>query len=153
MQSEVKYSRFAETGVEVRDVDLEDFIRLYVNHRPVVDSSREELQHAFAVLGRLTEDGERVISRDDMLRLLQTRGEPMTEEELAECFTILLGANPEGGTPELEAFDSRDSKGLLERMLPEEVSLETFMVDILGWSASARKPSSGAAPPAEPEAP
>ncbi|KAJ8380276.1 hypothetical protein SKAU_G00010540 [Synaphobranchus kaupii] len=146
MQNEVKYSRFAETGVIVRDIDLEDFIRLYINHRPVVDNSREELQRAFSVLGHLSENGERVITRDEMLHLVQTRGEPMTQEELAECFTILLGVNPEGGVPDQETFNSKDSKGLLERMLPEEISLETFMVDVLGW------PMPEAKTPTEPEA-
>ncbi|KAI1901168.1 hypothetical protein AGOR_G00057410 [Albula goreensis] len=140
MQNEVKYSRYAETGEIVTDIDLDEFIKLYINHRPVVDRSREDLQHAFSVLGQLNERGERVIKRDEMLHLLQTRGEPMTEEELAECFAILLGANVEGGLPELGGFDCKDSADLLESVLPEEISLETFIVDILGWPASAKEP-------------
>ncbi|KAJ8415526.1 hypothetical protein AAFF_G00425060 [Aldrovandia affinis] len=150
MQNEVKFSRYAETGAIVRDLDLEEFIKLYINHRPAVDNTMDELQYAFSTLGHLNDNGEHVIRRDEMLRLLQSRGEPMTEEELAECLSTLLGVQPEGPTPELGIFDCKDSKGLLEKVLPEEISLETFIVDILGWPASTKEiPPSEAKSPTE----
>ncbi|KAL0979393.1 hypothetical protein UPYG_G00184500 [Umbra pygmaea] len=133
MQNEVKFSRYAETGRYVTDVDLDEFIKLYVNHRPVFGISREELRHTFQVLGDTGVTGDPVVKRDTLLELLQDRGEHMTEDELAECFTTLLGRNTEGGKSELGAFQCEDIEDVLEQDIPEEISIETFEHDVLGF--------------------
>ena len=74
MQNEVKFSRYAETGKYVMHVDLEEFIKLYVNHRSAFDTSKEDLFRAFQVLGVLNESGQQVITREELLELLQSRG-------------------------------------------------------------------------------
>lgn len=74
MQNEVKFSRYAETGKYVSDIDLEEFIKLYVNHRPVFDFSKQDLYKAFQVLGVPDDTGEPVIPREELLELLQARG-------------------------------------------------------------------------------
>ena len=35
MRDEVRFSKFAESGEYIEAVDLDTFIRLFVNHRPV----------------------------------------------------------------------------------------------------------------------
>lgn len=74
MQNEVKFSRYAETGKYVSDIDLEEFIKLYVNHRPVFGISKQDLYKAFQVLGVPDENGKPVITREELLQLLQARG-------------------------------------------------------------------------------
>ncbi|CAG5923463.1 unnamed protein product [Menidia menidia] len=133
MQNEVKFSKYAETGNYVTDVDLEEFIRLYVNHRPAFGISSSELLQAFQVLGRSDSAGQLVLPRQELLELLQVRGEHMTEEEVAECFTSLLGLNDEEGEGEEEATAlCEDSDSSLEGAIPEEMSMETFTGHILG---------------------
>lgn len=74
MQNEVKFSRYAETGKYVSDIDLEEFIKLYVNHRPVCGISKHDLYKAFEVLGVADKNGKPVIIREELLELLQARG-------------------------------------------------------------------------------
>lgn len=40
---EVKYRDFTRTGELVESIDLETFIKLYVNHRPVADLDKQDI--------------------------------------------------------------------------------------------------------------
>ncbi|MGH0165093.1 UNVERIFIED_CONTAM: hypothetical protein FKN15_058644 [Acipenser sinensis] len=106
MLNEVKFSKYVDTGKYVIDIDLADLLKLYINHRPAFGISAYELQHAFEVLGLQNENGGDALNRGELLQLLQSTGEHMTEEELAEYFSTLLGLNPEGGKSELGNYDS-----------------------------------------------
>ncbi|XP_016333156.1 WD repeat-containing protein 66-like [Sinocyclocheilus anshuiensis] len=130
MQNEVKFSRYAETRNYVTDIDLEEFIKLYVNHRPASGIARQELCNAFQVLGKPDERGRYTIDRDELLELLQARGEHMTDDDLAECFTTLVGISGEGASC---------TESLFESVLPPEISMETFATDILGFSAATQE--------------
>ncbi|XP_076127408.1 cilia- and flagella-associated protein 251 [Alosa pseudoharengus] len=143
MQNEVKFSRYAETGQYVTHVDLPEFIRLFVNHRPALGLRLHELQSAISVLGQSDGTGDTQIPRDLLMELLQARGEHMTEEELAECFSTLLGVSSEGGRSEAEAGSMHwpDKETLLDTEIPEEITLETFVKGILGFPLSNQEAS------------
>ncbi|KAK9523373.1 hypothetical protein VZT92_019769 [Zoarces viviparus] len=157
MHNEVKFSKYAETGKYVTDIDLEEFIKLYVNHRPALGLSSDELVQAFHVLGDRVDTGQAVLQKHELLELLQTRGEHMTEEEVAECFTTLLciseeekegeaGQGGEQSDHDSHESDSRNSEYSLACAIPDEISMETFTGHILGFASSAEQ-SGRSSPP------
>ncbi|KAK5871136.1 hypothetical protein PBY51_004032 [Eleginops maclovinus] len=161
MHNEVKFSKYAETGNYVTDIDLEEVIKLYVNHRPALGISNRELAQAFHILGNHDNTGQPVLQRQELLQLLQAQGEHMTEEEMAECFTTLLGLNKDKEKGEEKGLEARerqhsghdnnkstsgDSEYLLECAIPDEISMETFTAHIMCIPSSAEK-SGGSYPP------
>ncbi|NWT96410.1 CF251 protein, partial [Urocynchramus pylzowi] len=132
MINEVKFSKYADTGEEVTKINLDDFIKLYINHRPAHGLSMKTIQRAFQVLGYDNKTGDRVIDRGDFLSLLQCRGERMTEDELAECLTTLLGRRPRKEGSELDSYDPTGAAALTEEEIPAEITAEIFVADILG---------------------
>ncbi|KAG9487705.1 hypothetical protein GDO78_007480 [Eleutherodactylus coqui] len=132
MLNEVKFSDYVNTGKQVMHINLGDFIKLYINHKPAFGLSLKELQQAFQVLGFTNENGERDINRGHLLQLLQTRGEHMTEEELADYLSTLIGLNPEGGSSELGSSNSTCIAELLEQKIPNAITIDVLAADILG---------------------
>ncbi|XP_074641054.1 cilia- and flagella-associated protein 251-like [Tubulanus polymorphus] len=137
MINEVKYSKYVETGKYVQDIDLGEFIKLYVNHRPAFGLSPDKLRWAFETLGIPANSGQFAVERADLLDMLQSRGEHMTEYELAEYLTTLLGFNPEGGTSELQEFDASNAAETLDEFLPQDITAELFASEMLGLSLNA----------------
>ncbi|NXI97820.1 CF251 protein, partial [Psophia crepitans] len=132
MINEVKFSKYVDTGEQVTKINLGDFIKLYINHRPAFGFSMKKIERAFQVLGYNNENGDKVIDRGDLLLLLQRRGEHMTEDELAQCLTTLLGRRPAGGGSEPDTYDPSGAAALTEEEIPEEITAEIFAADILG---------------------
>ncbi|XP_057688828.1 cilia- and flagella-associated protein 251 isoform X2 [Corythoichthys intestinalis] len=147
MLNEVKLGQYAETGEYVTDINLEELIKLYINHRPAFGISADELAAAFEVLCRAdASKGEPRLRRDQMLELLQVQGEAMTEDELAECLTALLGLFEvkEEESPEVDFIksDNVSQEYSLESLIPEEISMEIFTSQILGLPPSLSSSSS-----------
>ena len=55
MKDEVKFSNFAETGQHVNAVDINTFIRLFVNHRPVYGIGKNNIEAATRVGAAIAE--------------------------------------------------------------------------------------------------
>lgn len=69
----MKFSKFAETGTHVTSIDLEEFIKLYINHRPVFGICEEFVQ-AFHTLGDIDSDGQIVLQKQELLKMLEEQG-------------------------------------------------------------------------------
>jgi len=78
MMNEVKYDEYEQTGEYKTAVDLDYFIKLFVNHRPVYGINNENIAEAFANL----EGGAEGIKKADLLAILQNEGEKIPTEEL-----------------------------------------------------------------------
>lgn len=57
----------------------------------------------------------------------------MTEYELAEYLTTLLGFNAEGGSSELHDFDTMEAGDLIDENLPHEITADMFANELLGF--------------------
>jgi Ca2+-binding EF-hand superfamily protein len=111
MITEIKYSKFSETGEAVDRVGFEDFVKLYVNHRPVFAVGPQQIVTAFDAMKR-QEEG--FLNRDTLIDLLTKNGEKMSVEEIEDCLLKLVG-----------------TKNIAE-VLPEEIDPMDFAQSVLG---------------------
>ena len=131
MRSEVKYSKFSETQEEIDSINLDDFIRLYVNHRPVFGLSQDKLADAFRVLAAaapsrksMWADEEAVgegdtVTYKNLKKFLENYGERMSKDELMGCLSTLLGKDKVGAIRQLDA--RQFSANVLSMMAPSEL--------------------------------
>lgn len=87
--SEVHYSRFVETGQPVNEINFEDFIKLYVNHRPVFGYNRDQIEDAFRKIAGKRRGTDKVQFRA-FLKYLRENGENMDKKEIQRYLEILL---------------------------------------------------------------
>lgn len=102
-------------GVDVDDIllDFTQFMRLYVNHRPVFGITRQAIEAAFATIG--ADPQTRQIARDAFFELLSTKGEPLHSAEITAALTSLLG------------------DGVRVDMLEDRISARAFAENLLGF--------------------
>ncbi|XP_039735308.1 cilia- and flagella-associated protein 251 isoform X1 [Pteropus medius] len=144
MFNEIRFSEYVDSGEIVDKINLPDFLKVYLNHRPPFGNTMYAIERSFNILGYTNSKGKKVIRREDFLKLLLTKGEHMTEEELSDCLATLLGLNPEGWKSEPAAASTKGSQLCLEDELPDEITAEIFATEILGLalsSSSRREPT------------
>jgi Ca2+-binding EF-hand superfamily protein len=89
MVAEIKYSSFTETGETQEQIDLDTFIKLFINHKPVFGTSKGEISAAFQALGG-------GITWPKLAKMLKERGECIEEDELKNLLQALMGSDAEG---------------------------------------------------------
>ncbi|XP_070625601.1 cilia- and flagella-associated protein 251 isoform X2 [Bos indicus] len=136
MFNEIRFSEYVDTGKLTDKINLPDFFKVYLNHRPPFGNTMSGIQQSFDILGFTNSKGEKAIQREDFLNLLHTKGEHMTEEEMTDCFATLFGLNPEGWKSEPAASSVKGSEICLEEELPDEITAEIFTTEILGLTIS-----------------
>ncbi|XP_045633571.1 cilia- and flagella-associated protein 251 [Ursus americanus] len=136
MFNEIRFSEYVDTGKLIDEINLPDFFKVYLNHRPPFGNTMSGIQQSFDVLGFTNSKGKKAIRREDFLKLLLTKGEHMTEEEMCDCFATLFGLNPEGWKSEPAAASVKGAEICFEEVLPDEITAEIFTTDILGLTIS-----------------
>ncbi|XP_057383364.1 cilia- and flagella-associated protein 251 [Balaenoptera acutorostrata] len=136
MFNEIRFSEYVDTRKLIDKINLPDFFRVYLNHRPPFGNTMSGIQRSFDILGFTNSKGKKAIRREDFLKLLQTKGEHMTEEEMSDCFATLFGLNPEGWKSEPAASSVKGSEICFEEELPDEITAEIFTTQILGLTIS-----------------
>ncbi|CAK9820447.1 Cilia- and flagella-associated protein 251 [Anthophora plagiata] len=146
---EVSYRNYAETGYLVDDITFEDFVKLYINHRPAFGISLHQLQEAFQIFTNpnripTLELGNPVMTRDLFMRILfgegppgfskgddMPFGEPLTIQEAFIYLKLLIGFDQDLD----EAHDhhhERKSESIDFTFLPERISYKDFTANIMG---------------------
>ncbi|KAF1330736.1 Wd repeat-containing protein 66, partial [Globisporangium splendens] len=100
MCNEVKCSRFTETTEAVETITLPEFIKLYMNHRPVFGIGKAQIEYAFQVLASGVSNAS--LRWETLERRLLHSGEAMSDEELRSCLNALIVAD-EGGRIAMDA--------------------------------------------------
>ncbi|KPA79647.1 hypothetical protein ABB37_05437 [Leptomonas pyrrhocoris] len=94
-------------------LDFSQFMRLYINYRPVFGIARQDIEAAFRALGADAVTGE--INRDHFFHMLSTKGEPLKASEIASALSALLG------------------DGIRLEMLEDVITARTFAENLLGF--------------------
>jgi len=92
MVQEVRYKHFMQDGILEEDIALNEFITLYVNHRPIVPLTSASIDAAVeTVAGALNKDTTEGLPFSVLKNVLTTEGEPFSEKELTGCLNALIG--------------------------------------------------------------
>jgi WD40 repeat protein len=145
ISNEIKFSHHKQISSFKDKVDLEEFIKLYVNYRPVFGLGNKQFRAAFQALkidgylgagvdeGTVDEDGveemvlpedELQLSSEDLMTKLTTRGEAMSLEEITETVKLLVGQDLPPGV---------DPRAWLKETLAAVYSPNQFAQDVLGF--------------------
>lgn len=95
-------------------INFEEFVKLYVNTRPVIGIGKDKIMGAFRALGAEPSSG--IISRQLLTEMLTQYGEQFSEEELASVLEELVGMS-----------------SLLEDPSQKNISAQEFAENVLGF--------------------
>lgn len=67
---EVAYRDYAETGNLIDNINFEDFVKLYINHRPCFGISNHSILEAFKIFSNQLDEEDPFLTREQFMRLL-----------------------------------------------------------------------------------
>jgi WD40 repeat protein/Ca2+-binding EF-hand superfamily protein len=79
-------------GEAAKDIGLHDFVRLYINHRPVFGVSNSDIEAAFKTLGA-DPNANSSLSWNELKYRLQHQGEAISDTELKTILAALRGGD------------------------------------------------------------
>ncbi|XP_076245455.1 cilia- and flagella-associated protein 251 [Calliopsis andreniformis] len=149
LMSEISYRNYAETGQLVEEITFEDFVKLYINHRPVYDISLHKLRQVFHMFGNSSgipsmDIENPVLTRNQFMNILFGKGlvespgenntifgEPLTRQEAYMYLKFLVGSDD--NLNEIYSQNERRQFALTDfTFLPEKISYKDFTADIMG---------------------
>jgi Ca2+-binding EF-hand superfamily protein len=89
MNSHLSFIAASRDMNAIKNIEFEDVLCLYANHRPLLEATHEDIVQAFLALGANPNNGK--LPRDQLITLLQQVGEPMSMEELSSTLDSLTG--------------------------------------------------------------
>lgn len=98
---------------------LEEFVKLFVNHRPVYGLSIRDIAEQFRVIS----NNEENILREDFIKVLVKYGEIFNHEDFKMYLKILTGESE------------------IENVLPEQFSLMFLLQEVLGFEIDQENPA------------
>ncbi|XP_011708199.1 PREDICTED: WD repeat-containing protein 66-like [Wasmannia auropunctata] len=145
IMAEIRYKRYAESGELVEAITFEEFVRLYVNHRPAFILCVRHIKEAFRTF--VEEDYASMenptLTREQLVDILlggtilknlmegdKPIGEPLT---LQEAYTYLKTlTSPTEEMIQTQPSLSQTSLSFNFRFLPARISYKDFTMDIMG---------------------
>ncbi len=101
----------AETGSETLYLGIEDFLKLFVNHRPVYGITRNMIEESIKAI---TKD-KKSIKREEFIDAITKEGEKINLPDLKAFIKVLMGDDN------------------LEEALPQEIDINFILDDLLGF--------------------
>jgi len=94
MVNEIRYADFMKTGVLRTLIDLDSFIKLYLNHRPVIPLNNQHIDFAFNEIKKQFGATEfSTLKWSEIQRYICAEGEVLSFEDLDACLSTLLGSD------------------------------------------------------------
>lgn len=107
-------------GADDVTLSLQEFVRILVNHRPVLPYKMEDIVRAFTVFG--ADEAVGVLDKATLINALVNNGENFSGGELMDALSILAGGS-----------SSSDTLMGAGGLLPDQVSVVDFANTILGF--------------------
>ncbi|KAF2903069.1 hypothetical protein ILUMI_03125 [Ignelater luminosus] len=120
---DARYRDYAETKALNENVSFLDFVKMYINHRPAHGIHMDTLKDRFETFCLAGEGAtSRSIHAESFVTTICERGEMFTASKAYTCLATLMHA----------IDDNEDEVNRNFTFLPEEITFENFLEEILG---------------------